>query len=72
MAKMRINFVVEVDAEIEITKEEVDLFNQYRAEGKEILDVDGVKEQVAECFDVRKSEVKVLSHSESIVEGKGE
>lgn len=72
MDKLKVSFTVRVNSEFEVSKEEVEKFKQYRNEGKEILKIDALKQEIANTLGVSKLGVEVLDHSETLIEGIGE
>lgn len=72
MTKMKVSFTVRVNAEIDLDEEELEIVKQAKAEGKEILRIEDLKQDIADNFDIDKSCVEVLDHSEILIEGIGE
>lgn len=72
MDKMKVSFVIKVDSEIELNEREVGVVKQCIAEGKEVLRVEELKQELADNFGIDKSCVEVIEHSEELIEGIGE
>ena len=70
--KMKVSFTVRVNSEITLNAEELEAVKQDKAEGREILLVEELRQDIADNFDIDISCVEVLDHSEILVEGIGE
>lgn len=72
MNSLRVCFVMKVDGEIQLNDREVECIKKCKAEGKEILEIDALREELAEMLGIKLSDVEFLEHSETLIERKGE
>lgn len=72
ITKMKVNFTVKVDAELDLTSSEVDFIKNVKAEGKEIFKIEALKQDLAKAFGIDKECIDIVDHSEILIEGKGE